>query len=90
MLAETPELAGYSLATALMLGDVVRVRDEIERDPAAATRADPATGWTPLHAVCASCWHQLDPGRADGLAATARLLLDAGADPNARIRPGGT
>jgi len=38
MLAETPELAGHSLATALLLGDVTRVRAEIERDPAAATR----------------------------------------------------
>jgi ankyrin repeat protein len=30
--------------------------------------------------VSASRWHRLDPGRADGLAAVARLLLDAGAD----------
>ncbi len=89
MLAETPEIAGYSLATGLLLGDAARVRDEIERDPAAATRPDPRTGWTPLHAVCASRWHHLDPGRAAGLLATARLLLDAGADPNARIRPDG-
>ncbi|MGH3305390.1 MAG: ankyrin repeat domain-containing protein, partial [Streptosporangiaceae bacterium] len=85
MLAETPELAGYSLATALLLGAVARVRDEIERDPATAVRADPVTGWTPLHAVCASRWHRLDPDRAAGLVATARLLLDAGSDPNARI-----
>jgi hypothetical protein len=55
------------------------VRAEIERDPAAATRPDPRTGWTPLHAVCASRWHYLDPARAPGLLATARLLLDAGA-----------
>jgi ankyrin repeat protein len=89
MLAETPELAGHSLATALMLGDVARVRAEIERDPAAATRADPRTGWTPLHAVSASRWPDLDPARAEGLVATARLLLEAGADPGARIRPGG-
>jgi ankyrin repeat protein len=85
MLAQTPELAGHSLATALLLGDAARVRAEIDRDPAAATRADPATGWTPLHAVCASRWHSLDPDRASGLLATARLLLDAGADLNARI-----
>jgi ankyrin repeat protein len=89
MLAQTPETAGHSLATALVLGDVARVRDEIERDPAAATRPDPRTGWTPLHAVCASRWHHLDPDRAPGLLATARLLLDAGADPNARIGPDG-
>jgi hypothetical protein len=34
-----------------------------------------------LHVVCASRWNQLDPARADGLVAVARLLLDAGADP---------
>jgi len=89
LLAQTPEIAGHSLATALMLGDVARVRDEIARDPAAATRADPATGWTPLHAVCASRWHSLDPDRAPGLLATARLLLDAGADLNARLGASG-
>ena len=89
MLAQTPEIAGHSLATALVLGDVARLRDEIGRDPAAATRPDPRTGWTPLHAVCASRWHYLDPDRAAGLLATARLLLDAGADPNARIGPDG-
>ena len=38
MLAETPELAGHSLATALVLGDVARVREEVARDPGAATR----------------------------------------------------
>lgn len=89
MLADTPELADYSLATALLLGDADRVRDAIERDPAAAVQPDPDTGWTPLHAVSASRWHRLDPGRAAGLLATARLLLDAGADPNARIGANG-
>jgi ankyrin repeat protein len=85
MLADTPELATYSLATALLLGDEPRVRDAIEHDTGTAFRPDPVTGWTPLHAVCASRWHRFDPGRASGLLATARLLLAAGADPNARI-----
>jgi ankyrin repeat protein len=89
LLAQTPEIAGHSLATALMLGDVARVRDEIARDPAAATRPDPGTGWTPLHAVCASRWHFLDPDRAPGLLAMARLLLDTGADLNARLGASG-
>jgi ankyrin repeat protein len=89
MLAETPELADHSLATALVLGDVARVRAEIERDPDVATRTDPLTGWTALHAVCASKWPTLDPGRTAGLVATAALLLDAGADPNARVGPDG-
>jgi len=32
--------------------------------------------------VCSSRWHHLNPARSAGLVATARLLLDAGADPN--------
>jgi ankyrin repeat protein len=88
MLAETPAIAGHSFATALLLGDAARVRAEIESDPGAATRADAATGWTPLHLVCASRWYRLDPERTPGLTEAARLLLDAGADPNAAI--GGT
>lgn len=39
-----------------------------------------------MHAACGSRWHRLDPARADGLLAVARLLLDAGADPHARTR----
>jgi ankyrin repeat protein len=84
MLAATPELAGYNFATAVILGDADRVRAEIARDPGLATRVDARTGWTALHAACASRWHQLDPARADGLLAVVRLLLDAGADPVGR------
>ncbi len=84
MLAATPEIAGYSIATAVILGDADRVRTEIGRDPGLATRPDARSGWTPLHAVSASRWHALDPGRAAGLLAVARMLLEAGADPNGR------
>ena len=86
MLTATPEIAGYNFATAVLLGDAVRVREEIERDPAAVTRPDARWGWTPLPAVCGSRWHRLDPARADGLLAVARALLDAGADLHARTR----
>ena len=82
MLAATPEIAGYSFATAVILGDAGRVRTEIGRDPGLATRPGARPGWTPLHAACASRWHRLDPARAEGLLAVARILLDAGADPN--------
>ena len=82
MLAETPELADYSFATAVILGDADRVRREIDRDPGSASRTDDRWGWPPLHAVCASRWHRFDPARAGGLEAVARLLLDAG-DPRA-------
>jgi len=84
MLAATPEIAGYNFATAVILGDAGRVRTEIGRDPGLATRADARSGWTPLHVASASRWHALDPARAEGLVAVARLLLEAGADPNGR------
>ncbi len=86
MLAATPELAGYNVATAVILGDAERVRAAITRDPGLATRVDPRTGWTPLHAACASNWHRLDPARAGGLLAVARLLLKAGRSPPLRRR----
>ena len=90
MLAAYPELAGYNLATAVILGDAARVRAELAGDPGLATRIDARSGWTPLHAACASRWHAFDPARADGLLAVARLLLDSGADPGGRApgRPG--
>jgi ankyrin repeat protein len=85
LLAENPEIEGYSFATAVLLGDAARVGEELQRDPSLATRADERTGWTALHLACASRWHQLDPARADGLVEVARLLLDAGADVTTRI-----
>src|SRR5580692_3153257 len=63
MLAATPELAGYNFATAVILGDADRVRAEISRDPGLATRVDARTGWTPMHAACASQWNRLGPDR---------------------------
>ena len=83
MLAATPEIATYSFATALVLGDVARVQRELAADQGLAIRPDSHWGWTPLHAVCASRWHRWDPARADGLLAIAQLLLDAGADATA-------
>ena len=84
ILAARPELADYNFATAVVLGDLQKVRSAIGADPALVTRPDPRTGWTALHAACGSQWHRLDPARGDGLLAVAALLLDAGADPNGR------
>ena len=61
MVAETPAIAGYSFATAVLLGDADRVAELLQRDPSLATRRDPRTGWTALHAACASRLHQIDP-----------------------------
>jgi hypothetical protein len=79
MLHENPELAESGFPAAVVLGDAARVDAELHRNPGAATRVDPETGWTALHLACASRFH-LDPARALGLAEVARLLLDAGAD----------
>jgi ankyrin repeat protein len=84
MLARDPWMAGYDVRTAVVLGDADRVREMLAREPGLATRTDEKTGWTALHAACASQWHRLDPARAGGLTEIARLLLDAGADPAAR------
>jgi ankyrin repeat protein len=79
MLHENPALATSGFPAAVVLGDVARVKAELRRDPGAATRVDPGSGWTALHLACASRFH-LDPARATGLAEVARMLLDAGAD----------
>jgi ankyrin repeat protein len=84
LLAETPEIASYNFTTAVLLGDGERVRVHLDREPALATRRDPGTGWTALHAACASRLYQLDPSLTAGLAGVARMLIDAGADPLAR------
>jgi ankyrin repeat protein len=83
MLAATPELAEYSLATAVVLGNAARVGEQLRRDPSLATRSDPRWGWSPLHLACASRWCQLEPARAEGLLAVAQLLLNADVDPTA-------
>ena len=79
MLHEDPALAESGFPAAVILGNVSLVEAELRRDPGAATRIDPASGWTALHLACASRFH-LDPARAPGLAEVARLLLDAGAE----------
>ena len=78
MLHENPSLAESGFPAAVVLGDAARVEAELRRDPGAAARVDPGSGWTALHLACASRFH-LDPARAPGLAEVARLLLDAGA-----------
>ena len=79
MLHENPALAHTGFPAAVVLGDAARVDAELRRNPGAATRIDPDTGWTALHLACASRFH-LDPARAEGLTEVARLLLDAGAE----------
>jgi ankyrin repeat protein len=78
MLQENPALAESGFPAAVVLGDADRVEAELRRDPGAATRVDPGSGWTALHLACASRFH-LDPARAQGLVRVVGLLLEAGA-----------
>ncbi|HWE89141.1 MAG TPA: ankyrin repeat domain-containing protein [Pseudonocardiaceae bacterium] len=82
LLHADPAIAGYDVRTAVVLGDIQRVRAAVERDPALVNRPDERFGWPPLLAACSSRWHRVSREHADGLLAVARLLLDAGADAN--------
>jgi ankyrin repeat protein len=84
-----PEIAGYDFRTAVVLGDVNRVRESLAHDPGLALRPAAPVGWPPLLGVCSSRWHRIDPSRADGLLEVARMFLDAGADPNTRVDKAG-
>jgi ankyrin repeat protein len=75
-------IAGRSLLAATVLGDAAAVREMLAGDPAAAVVIDDERGWPPLLYACYSRWHQIEPGRAGGLADVVRLLLAAGASPN--------
>jgi ankyrin repeat protein len=82
LLAGDQRLVGVDIRVAAVFGDASRVREFITRSPESATMPDGDRGWPPLLYVCHSRWHHIDPDRAAGMVAVARLLLDAGADPN--------
>jgi ankyrin repeat protein len=88
LLEAYPEIAAYDFRTAVVLGDANRVRDYLANDPELATRPTAPIGWPPLLGVCSSRWHRIDPRRAGGMLEVARMLLDAGADPNTSVLPG--
>jgi ankyrin repeat protein len=80
LLAAQPELAEAGLDCALVLGDSERVAAALREDRGLVGRALGARVWEPLLYACHSCF--VDERRA-GIRETVRLLLDAGADPNA-------
>jgi ankyrin repeat protein len=77
-----PGIARRSLLAAAVLGDAGAVREMLGAGAGAAVAIDDERGWPPLLYACYSRWHQIDPGRAPGLAEVVRILLDAGASPN--------
>lgn len=80
--AADPDIAQRSLLAATVLGEARAVRKRLAVEPEAALAIDDDRGWPPLLYACYSRWHQIDSGRAAGLAEVVQLLLDAGASPN--------
>ena len=77
VLREHPDLPERSIHAAAALGDPAAVRTHLERRPQDAREPGGPHGWTALYHLAASRVTQRDP------VTTARLLLDAGADPDA-------
>ena len=81
LLRSEPELAGVTIATAAAVGDVAAARRFLNEDPGCAALTGGPFDWEPLLYLTYSRINSDDPAH-DPLA-VARLLLDAGADPNA-------
>jgi ankyrin repeat protein len=81
LLAEHPEITRDSVYVAAAVADVEALRRILAADPAAARREGGPHRWEPLFYLA---YARHDPAIAEeAVLTTARLLLDAGADPNA-------
>jgi ankyrin repeat protein len=80
LLAQRPQLSRAHIWAAATVGDEAAVRRFLATDPSLATRRGGPFAWCPLFYLVYS---RLDPTiRAQAVLQIARLLLDAGADPN--------
>ena len=77
LLRTEPSLATATAATMAACGESAALRDLLDRDPAAAARTSGPHDWPPLLYLCYARLGVGDP------VASLRVLLDAGADPNA-------
>ncbi|WP_439541199.1 ankyrin repeat domain-containing protein [Hyphomicrobium sp.] len=84
VIGEQPELANADPYLACAVGDEATLRRETARDPAWVKHAGGPLTLPPLVAVTHSSLGRL-PAYRDRLHASARLLLEAGADPNQSV-----
>jgi hypothetical protein len=83
LLALHPAIAGATLETALVLGDVAAVEARLAKDPALVSQPVGVQRWEPLLYACHTSMHERQPARLDALVAIARRLLALGASANA-------
>jgi ankyrin repeat protein len=82
-----PEIVESGLVPALILGDVARVERILAADPNAVNERLAPKDWTPLLYLCFTRLPSHSDA-SDNAVEIARLLLDAGADPNAHFMAG--
>ncbi|MDX6593345.1 MAG: hypothetical protein QOJ13_2541 [Gaiellales bacterium] len=81
LLAEHPELSSATIHTTAATGDVAAAREALAREPSLAWRPGGPHAWEPLLYLAYSRLNSDRPGHST--LDVARLLLEAGADPNA-------
>lgn len=81
LLARQPELARHDCFTAVVCGDVDEVQRRLREDPSIATNRGGPRDWAPLLYLCNARFPEPSPW-SENAVRIARMLLDAGADPN--------
>jgi ankyrin repeat protein len=84
VLEAEPRIVEASVHVAAVLGLETAVRRHLAGDPAAVNSRSGTPSGEPLLWLCYSPFHGESADRDDGLAAVARVLLNAGADPNTK------
>lgn len=79
-----PRIAEASFYTALLLGNVHAVERHVKQRPGLTTERGGPREWEPLLYLCHTSMKFGPASRHEGILEIARLLLAAGADPNAR------
>src|SRR5215831_10096679 len=82
MLRDHPELNSGDIHTAAILGNEPAVRRFVESNPSSVRAKTGPYGGDALNYLCLSKYLRLDKSSSDRFVATAKTLLDAGADPN--------
>ncbi|NIJ52502.1 hypothetical protein [Dyadobacter arcticus] len=90
MLSLYRKLAGLSIYTAAILGNAQLVRDFVAADPGSVTSQAAPFGGNALVYLCMSKYLRLEKEKSEAFLETARILLDAGVDPNSGFWTTGT